>query len=237
LRQARIANWNRRESTIHGLHPAAKILGTLALLISIATLRRDMEAVCVLYLALLLGTTAAARLPVLAILRGAGVALPFALCFAAVSLLAGDPSLAAWLLIRTYLSSMAALLLIATTPMPELMAGLEWLRAPRFLLQVMQFLYRYLAVLMEEASAIRVAGMARAGSLGALRFRHAAAAAGALFARSYARAEAIHRAMLSRGFDGHLPVFPETPGRAAFRIADAGFVAAAALLALGPRVV
>lgn len=86
----------------------------------------------------------------------------------------------------------------------------EWLRVPRFLLQVIQFLYRYLMVLMEEANAMRQAGSARGrpsgmGKLRALRFRQAAAVAGVLFARSYARAEAIHRAMLSRGFEGRLP--------------------------------
>jgi cobalt/nickel transport system permease protein len=135
----------------------------------------------------------------------AAAVLPFALCFAVATVLAGDSARAAGLVIRAYLSALAALLLIATAPMPDLIAGLEWLRVPRFLLQVMQFLYRYLIVLVEEATAMRQAGSARGGSVRKLQFRQAAAAAGVLFARSYARAEAIHRAMLSRGFEGHLP--------------------------------
>jgi len=61
-------------------------------------------------------------------------------------------------------------------------------------------------VLMEEANAMRQAGSSRGGAIGTLQFRQAAAAAGVLFARSYARAEAIHRSMLSRGFEGRLPV-------------------------------
>ena len=138
-------------------------------------------------------------------LWSAAAVLPFALCFAVASALAGDPERAIRLVIRAYLSSLTALLLIATTPMPDLIAGLEWLRVPRFLLQVMQFLYRYLIVLMEEAKAMRQAGSARGGALRTLQFRQAAAAAGVLFGRSYARAESIHRAMLSRGFEGHLP--------------------------------
>jgi len=138
-------------------------------------------------------------------LWSAAAVLPFALCFAFASALAGDSARAVWMVIRAYLSAFAPLLLIATTPMPEMIAGLEWLHVPRFLLQVMQFLYRYLIVLVEEANAMRQAGSARGGSLGTLRFRQAAAAAGVLFARSYARAEAIHRAMLSRGFEGRLP--------------------------------
>jgi cobalt/nickel transport system permease protein len=164
-------------------------------------------------------------------LRGAAAVLPFALCFAAASALAGDAERAVWLAIRAFLSSFAALLLVATTPMPDLIAGLQWLHAPRFLLEVMQFLYRYLIVLMEEANAMRLAGSSRAGSLGTLRFRQAAAAAGVLFARAYARAEAVHRAMLSRGFEGTLPVFARTP----FRLRDAGLLAAAVGLIAGIR--
>jgi cobalt/nickel transport system permease protein len=183
----------------------------LALLIGIATLKSPAATACGLCLALLVALVLAARLPLAPMLWSAAAVLPFALCFAAVSALAGDPGRAVWLVIRAYLSSTAALLLVATTPMPELIAGLEWLRVPRFLLQVMQFLYRYLMVLMEEANAMRQAGSARGGPSGlrrlrTLRFRQAAAAAGVLFARSYARAEAIHRAMLSRGFEGRLPV-------------------------------
>jgi cobalt/nickel transport system permease protein len=164
-----------------------------------------------LYLALLAAVAGTARLPLPGMLWSAAAVLPFALCFAVVSAISGDPMRAVWLVIRVYLSSFAALLLIATTPMPDLIAGLEWLRVPRFLLQVMQFLYRYLIVLMQEANAMRQAAAARGGAtgmggLGNLHFRQAAAAVGVLFARSYTRAEAIHRAMLSRGFDGRLPV-------------------------------
>jgi cobalt/nickel transport system permease protein len=144
-----------------------------------------------LYLALLVAAGAAARLPLAGMWWSAAAVLPFALCFAVVSAISGDPVRAVWLVIRVYLSSFAALLLIATTPMPDLIAGLEWLRVPRFLLQVMQFLYRYLIVLMEEANAMRQAASARGGATGmgrldTLQFRQAAAAAGVLFARSYA---------------------------------------------------
>jgi cobalt/nickel transport system permease protein len=205
LRRARIERWSRGNSAIHQCYAPVKILATLALLICIATLKSGAAIACGLYLALLMAVAAAARLPLPAMFWSAAAILPFALCFAVVGALAGDPGRAVWLVIRAYLSAFTALLLIATTPMPDLIAGLEWLRVPRFPLQVMQFLYRYLIVLMEEANAMRQAGSVRGGSLRVFRFRQAAAAAGALFARSYARAEAIHRAMLSRSFEGRLP--------------------------------
>ena len=57
------------------------------------------------------------------------------------------------------------------------------------------------------------------------RFRAAAGALAVLFARSYGRAEEIHRAMLARGFQGHFqPLFAPQ-----FRTVDAVFAAAGAL--------
>ena len=91
-------------------------------------------------------------------LRSGGCVLPFALVFAVVSALAGDPARAvaadcAWLPfgvcgVVTHLDHTDA----GSDRGPR-MAALS----PRFLLQVMQFLYRYLIVLMEEAGAMRQA--------------------------------------------------------------------------------
>lgn len=225
MRHARVERWSRGNSVIHRRHAAAKILVALVLLVCIATLTERTPAICALYLALLVVSALAARLPVLAMLRGASVVLPFALCFAFVSALAGEPLRAMMLVVRGYLSALAVLLLISTTATPDLLAGLAWLRAPDFLVQVMQFLYRYLIVLMTEADAMRQASLSRAGSIRTLQFRQASAAAGVLFVRSWSRAQAIHRAMISRGFDGRIPAFR----RMNFQFADGVFTAAAAI--------
>jgi cobalt/nickel transport system permease protein len=97
----------------------------------------------------------------------------------------------------------------------------------------MQFLYRYLIVLVEEAASMRDAGASRAASIRALEFRKAAGVASVLFARAYNRAQAIHLAMIARGFDGHIPRFLAKR----FRPADAVFVIAAIALAVGIRTV
>jgi cobalt/nickel transport system permease protein len=219
-RHARIEIQSRADSVLHRRHPAAKILATLALLIPIATLTQHDVAACASYFLIMFAAIAIARLPVLTMLRTAAAVLPFALCFAVISALAGDPMRGGWLVVRAYLSSLTALLLIATTPMPALMRGLEWLRLPRFLVEVMQILYRYLFVLSGEALTMRQALLARGGSVAALRFRHAAAAVGVLFSRSQWRAQAVHQAMLARGFEGRLPANNMAP----FRSADAAFV-------------
>ena len=126
----------------------------LALLISISTLTDRTWAICALYFALLIVVAAAAGLPVFAMLLRAAAILPFALTFALVSAIAGEPVRAAMLIVRGYLSAFAAVLLMSTTPMPDLIAGLEWLRFPAFLLQVMQLLYRYLTVLIDRKSVV-----------------------------------------------------------------------------------
>ncbi len=117
--------------------------------------------------------------------------------------------------------------------MPRLIEGLALLRLPRFLLHVMQFLYRYLSVLTTEAGAMRTAAQSRAGSLTHLEFRRAAAMAGVLFARAWNRAEAVHRAMTARGFAGHLPI----AGAGALQAADLAFAAAACAGIVGLRFV
>ena len=232
MQQARLERWSRQGSFVHRRHASAKVIVTLALLLAISTLTDHTPVICVLYFALLIAVTAAARLPLSAILLRAAAILPFAFTFAFVSAIAGDPARAAMLIVRGYLSAFAAVLLMSTTTMPDLVAGLEWLHFPTFLLQVMQFLYRYLTVLMNEGASMRQASLARAVSMRILRFRHASGAAGVLFARSWARAQAIHRAMISRGFDGHMPAFTRAP----FGLADAAFAAGAAILIAGMRV-
>ena len=106
---------------------------------------------------------------------------------------------------KSYLSALAVILVVATTPIPLLLRGLQSLGAPRILVLIVQFLHRYLFVISEQAQHMRLAAACRqAGSKTrpSAKFRAAAGAVSVLFARSYNRAEGIHRAMLSRGFQG-----------------------------------
>jgi cobalt/nickel transport system permease protein len=97
---------------------------------------------------------------------------------------------------------------------------MERLGIPRLLVLVAQFLYRYLFVLSEQAQHMRLAAACRDGGARARRrsgFRAASGALAVLFARSYQRAEGIHRAMQARGFRGrfallHVPRFDARDG-------------------------
>lgn len=223
--------WSRQASFLHRRDPRAKIVATLAFLVAVATTYQSFGTRAPAYFALLAGAAAWARLPLAGALARAAVVLPFALVFAAVTILAGDPHRAALLVGKSYLSALAVLLLVSTTPLPALLRGLELLGVPPFLAMVAQFLYRYLFVISEEAQHMRVAGASRGGTMRGARFRAAAGALAVLFARSYGRAAEIHRAMLARGFDGRFRLV--SPLR--FGWTDLGFAAAAALVAAAIR--
>jgi cobalt/nickel transport system permease protein len=169
------------------------------LLAVIATTHRGLPFLAVSLLLLLSCAVVVARLPLHRLLIRASVVLIFTAILAISSWMSGDLEKAISLVLKSYLSALAVLLVVSTTPMPHLLQGLEAIGTPRFLLMVTQFLYRYLFVISEEAQHMKVAAAARGGT----RFVAAAGALAGLFARSYARAEAIHRAMLARGFVGH----------------------------------
>jgi cobalt/nickel transport system permease protein len=107
------------------------------------------------------------------------------------------------LLVKATLGVLASLLLAATTEPRALLAGLERLRVPTQLVQIMGFMVRYLDVVTDELRRMKVARESRGFS--ARDPRHwpvLGRSAGALFIRSFERGERVHLAMISRGHDG-----------------------------------
>lgn len=201
-----LERWSRGASALHRRDARVKILAVLVFLIAIATAHRQLPLLAAAWFVLLCGAAAAARLPLASAVLRAGIVLSFTVVFAAISWLSGDPARAVALLLKSYLSAFAVLLLVSTTRISVLLHGLERLGAPRFLLMVTQFLYRYLFVISEEAQHMHKAALSRGSGGGRMprraRLQAAGGAVAALFARSYRRAEDIHCAMLSRGFAG-----------------------------------
>lgn len=226
----------RRAGPLDRRDARSKIAALLVFLIVISTARRSLPYTAAALAVVLATGCLWARVSLTAALRRAAVVLPFTLFFAIVCWLAGDAARGAALVLKSYLSCLAVWLVVATTPLPALLRGLESFGAPRFLLMVAQFIYRYLFVITEEAAQMTHAAMARGGrarrALRYLRFRAAAGALAVLFARSYARAGDVHKAMLARGFSGRLRSLAE----ARFEAADAAFVLLASLAAIGARV-
>lgn len=124
--------------------------------------------------------------------------------------------------LKSWVSVQAALLLTMTTPFHDLVDGLRLLRLPRVIVVTISFMYRYLAVLVDEGSRMLRARAARSAKPdgrggGTLRWRAGVVGGmvGALFLRSFERSERVYAAMLARGFDGdfrHLPARPLSGG-------------------------
>jgi cobalt/nickel transport system permease protein len=98
--------------------------------------------------------------------------------------------------------------LAATTGFPAICRALGRLGMPQVFVQQLQFMYRYLFVLFEEAER-----MVRARELRSFRNRGMgigplSSMVGHLLLRTWERAERIHMAMLCRGFSGEAATLP-----------------------------
>jgi cobalt/nickel transport system permease protein len=176
----------------------------------------------------IMATSMAAHLGPLRTARGAFFALPFML--AALPLVftrPGDPlatidlgplSLTisgqglqefTTIALKSWVSVQAALLLAFTTPFHDLIDALRELRLPRIMVAIIGFMYRYLAVMADEASRMNRARTSRSADPGgrgggSIRWRAMVTGrmVGSLFLRSYERSERVFAAMQARGFDG-----------------------------------
>ena len=228
-----VERWSRGVGPLHSLDARSKIGSLLVFLIAISTTPAGSQIAFAAYAALTLAAMAASRLPLGGLLRRAALVLPFSATFAVVTWWSGDP-LRAWALAeKSFLSGLAALLLIATTPFASVLAAFETVGAPRVVILVIQFLYRYLFVISEQAQHMRLAAKSRhgAGSAGTMLFSASAGALGVLFARSWERADGIYQAMLARGFSGRFA----TSVHPHFHAADIAFFGAVLAACVGIR--
>lgn len=222
-----VDRWSRSSSPLHARHAQAKIVVLLTFLIAVSTIAPASQNGFAALALLALAAAAFSRLPLLGLLARAAIVLPFSATFALIVSWSGDTWRALAMTEKSYLSGFAVLLFIATTPLPATLSALEKWRFPRLLLLVIQFLYRYLFVIAEQAQRMRQAAACR----GRFRFGAAAGALGVLFARSWQRAEAVHQAMLARGFQGRLPIAASAP----FSAPDLLFLLAGVTACIGAR--
>ena len=225
------------ESVVHRLDPRAKLVLTLATILSISLTPSGAWPVFILLLAWIISASVASEFGWPFVLRRAAVALPFVLAaFPLVFTVKGEPlltiGLGRWALsatqpglerflsvaIRSWLSVQAAILLTATTSLPDLLLAMRSLRLPRLMIAILGLMWRYLAVLVDEALRMIRARESRSGSWGAggggslaWRSRVTGGMAGTLFLRGYERSERIYNAMLARGYDGTIRSFPIEP--------------------------
>ena len=227
-----VERWSRGTSPLHTRDARAKLGLVLAFLVAVSTAPVDAQLQFAGFFVLLTMAAWAAGLPLGGLLARAALVLPFSGVFALMTWWSGDPRRALALAEKSFLSGLASLLLVATSPLPVLLAALDSLRVPRLLILVIQFLYRYLFAMIDQARNMRHASLCRRGA-GAARksgFRAAAGALGVLFARSWERADGVYRSMLARGFRGRFAALAPAPfGLADLWLLCAGTLACAAV--------
>lgn len=115
---------------------------------------------------------------------------------------------AAWnILVKATLGLSATVLLAATTPIAEILHGLEHLRMPRLITAITGFMVRYADLVTGEMTRMRIARESRGYDPRWLwQARAIATSAGTLFIRSYERGERVYLAMVSRGYSGSMPL-------------------------------
>lgn len=208
-------------SPVHTMPAHLKLLSLLSFIVLVVATPREQYWAFGIYALLLAGVVAISGVPARYLLRRMVVEVPFLVFAALMPFVATGPRvqvgpftvseaglLAAWgLLAKGTLGVLASLTLGATTEPRDLLLGLERLRLPHQLVQIMGFMMRYLEVVTDELRRMRIARESRGFTATSVRAWPAlGSTAGALFIRSYERGERIHLAMLSRGYNGRLPV-------------------------------
>lgn len=234
------------DTPVHRLAPQCKVAATTLFVLVVAFTPAGAYRPYLWYLLLLAGLAALARLPPLTLVRRLLVEVPFLLFVLALPVLGGPPRwtvlgvalsvpglrAAATIALKATFGLLTTGLLAATTPLPEIITGLERLRVPPVFTAVAGFMVRYAEVLAAELARMRIAALCRGGNPRWLwQLRDVTTALGTLLVRSFERGERVYLAMASRGYTGALP--RALSGAAASWVAWAGALAVPALAAIG----
>ena len=233
-------------SPLHRARPQCKIAASLLFVLAVVATPREALWAYGLYALLLVGIARVGRVPLAFLARRLVIEVPFLLFAVLLPVvgqgerievlglpLAREGLWAAWnILVKGTLGVAASVIVAATTPVPELLRGLERLRLPRAFTTIAGFMVRYADVIADELRRMRVARLSRGYDPRWIwQARAVAATAGALFIRSYERGERVYLAMVSRGYAGSMPVLEDLAASRRQWLAALAVPAAAALVA------
>ncbi len=125
------------------------------------------------------------------------------------------------LMIKGILTVLAAYLLIATTSIEEICYAFQCLHFPKTLIVIILLIYRYISLLLTEASKVTTAYRLRAPGQKGIHYTVWGPLVGQMLLRSMDRAQAVYDAMSLRGFRGEF-VLRKKAGR---RVADVFYLA------------
>jgi cobalt/nickel transport system permease protein len=207
-----------RSSPVHTLDPRAKLLTTLIFIVTVVSFHKYTMSGLLPFFLFPTYLLIRADLPAFQVLKKLLIALPFAffigifnpffdqtqlLQLGSLNITGGWVSFAS-ILLRFTLTVTAALTLIATTSFTGICMALEKMGCPRVFALQLLFLYRYLFVLVDEASRLIRARALRTFHGRGRGLKVFGSLLGQLLLRSIERAQRIHLAMNCRGFNGNI---------------------------------
>jgi cobalt/nickel transport system permease protein len=233
-------------SPLHRARPQCKLAAALLFVLAVVSTPREAFWAYGVYALALVALAGVAGLPLPVLARRLVIELPF-LLFAVFLPLVGQGERvevlgvslsteglwAAWnIVVKGTLGVATSVILAATTPVPELLRGLERLRLPAAFTTVAGFMVRYADVIADDVRRMRIARVSRGYDPRWIwQARAVAASAGTLFIRSYERGERVYLAMVSRGYAGSMPVLEELAATRGQWLAALALPAGAALVA------
>lgn len=227
---------SQKNTVIHRLHPISKMMTTLVYIICVASHGRYDLFSLAPFLFYPMVVMALAEVPFSMIGKRVLIALPFCL-FAGISNLFWDrePFLAVGnfvvtagavsflvILLRTGLCVAAVLILVAVTPFSQMTHQLRRLHMPAVFVSLVEMIYRYIGVLLEEADVMLTAYRLRNPAVKWPLLKDVGSFIGQLFLKSYDRAERVYQAMQCRGYgmgDTRMNQQPLTAGDWVFLLA------------------
>jgi cobalt/nickel transport system permease protein len=207
-------------SAVHRLAAQTKLVAAVAFVVAVVATPREQVWAFGAHAVLLVTIAAVARIRAGTVLRRMLIETPFVLFALMMPFLvpgervhvlgvglSGPGLWDAWnVLAKATLGVVCSILLAATTPVRDLLLGLERLRMPQLVVQIIGFMIRYGDVISDELRRMRIARESRGFVARDVRqLIVVARCAGALFVRCYERGERVHLAMLSRGYTGRMP--------------------------------
>lgn len=203
-------------TVLHRIHPMAKMITTIFFLVVVISFDRHQISGLIPFFIYPILMMAIGEIPYQSVLSRLLIALPFSF-FAGLSnpfldratafILIGIP--VSWgflsflsIILKTVLTVMAVLIMVATTPMDQLARQLVRIRVPKIFVMQLMLTVRYLTILISEAASMMNAYHLRSIKQKGIAIDHIGTFLGQLLLRSYSRAERVYLAMKCRGFDG-----------------------------------
>ncbi|MEL7657053.1 MAG: cobalt ECF transporter T component CbiQ [Bacillota bacterium] len=204
------------KTMIHRIHPMAKMITTIFFLVVVISFDKYNISGLIPFFIYPILLMALGEIPYRSVLSRLVIALPFSF-FAGLSNPFLDRGTAyiligfsvSWgilsfasIILKTILTVMAVLILIATTPMDKIAHQLIRIRIPKIFVMQLMLTYRYISLLITEAGNMMKAYHLRSSQQKGIQLAHIGTFMGQLLLRSFERSEKVYAAMKCRGYNG-----------------------------------